>query len=208
MSPTLRSYHQILWSKALPSGGAWQLEEDARGYLVHRTDTVVTYLASDAITTNLYGRAAGVIAEIPPSQIPRDLGYTIGSSILFPGECIGRQMTINGARGFHPRIADRFDLTLECIRLHYARRPSPLAGALDRYASFFELFTDLEGYVGFFLLQDLLDEAGQVRFFHPFAGFDASPLPRTPADYLAYRAASDDFIRARNARIEVWAAGL
>ncbi|WP_113903400.1 DUF6994 family protein [Brevibacterium celere] len=35
--------------------------------------------------------------------------------------------TINGARGLHPRIVDRFDLTLECIRRHYRGEPSPLA---------------------------------------------------------------------------------
>ena len=35
---------------------------------------------------------------------------------LFPGNQIGRKMTINAARGCHPRINDRFDLTVECIR--------------------------------------------------------------------------------------------
>jgi hypothetical protein len=63
------------------------------------------------------------------------IGYTIGGMMLFPGNRIGRQMTINGARGFHPRIKDRFDLTVECIRRHYLNVDSPLSATLARYAS-------------------------------------------------------------------------
>jgi hypothetical protein len=37
--------------------------------------------------------------------------------ILFPGNRVGRFQTINGARGFNTAIADRLDLTLECVRL-------------------------------------------------------------------------------------------
>ncbi|MCG8654879.1 hypothetical protein [Yimella sp. NH-Cas1] len=35
---------------------------------------------------------------------------------MFPANPIGGKVTINGAKGFHPRIKDRSDLTLECIR--------------------------------------------------------------------------------------------
>ena len=35
---------------------------------------------------------------------------------MFPANRIGGKVTINGAKGFHPRIKDRSDLTLECIR--------------------------------------------------------------------------------------------
>ena len=44
---------------------------------------------------------------------------------------------------------------------------SPLAATLDRYAGFFSLFSDFDGYVDFFLLNDLT-EVGTVRFFMPF----------------------------------------
>jgi len=32
------------------------------------------------------------------------IGYTIGGMMVFPGNRLGRKMTINVARGFHPRI--------------------------------------------------------------------------------------------------------
>ncbi|MFC2511158.1 MAG: DUF6994 family protein [Candidatus Nanoperiomorbus sp.] len=38
-----------------------------------------------------------------------------GSEIIFPSELRGGTQTINRARGWHRKIGDRFDLTLECI---------------------------------------------------------------------------------------------
>jgi hypothetical protein len=204
-SPTLQRYHRTLWSKPLPSGIVFTLEPERGSYLVHRSAAGTFYLASDAITTHLSGRAWKVIEWIPPEQRPQSEPYTIGSSIVFPGDVRNRRMTINGARGFHPRIADRFDLTLECIRRHYLNQPSPLAEALERYADFFRLFVHFEGYVSFFLLQDLLDDSRErISFFHPFDDFTTPADPRTPESYLSYVEASDQFIRARNARIRRW----
>ena len=38
-SPTLHRYHQLLWSKPLPSGAPFTLEDGRPGnYLVHRSD--------------------------------------------------------------------------------------------------------------------------------------------------------------------------
>ena len=48
-----------------------------------------------------------------------------------------------------------FDLTLECIRLFYENKESPLSFVFQRYIEFFNLFCDFKGYVDFFLLQDL-----------------------------------------------------
>lgn len=58
----------------------------------------------------------------------------------------------HGARGFHPRITDRIDLTLECIRRHYQAEDSPRGEVLARYGDFFALFEDFRGYVDFWLL--------------------------------------------------------
>ena len=115
-------------------------------------------------------------------------------------------MTINGARGFHPRIADRFDLTLECIRRYYLgiidQQRNPLGDALKRYSDFFALFEDFSGYVDFFLLQDLIAAGGhEIQFFHRFDDFLTDAVPRTVENYLGYLNASNDFIRARNRRI-------
>lgn len=204
-SATLRRYHRLLWSKPLPSGDTFILNEEPDSYLVHRSHLGVFHLASDAITTNLLGRAWRIIRQIPADERPEDLGYTIGSSILFPGNKVEGRATINGARGFHPRIADRFDLTLECIRRHYAGEDSPLAGALARYAEFFRLFGDFEGYTDFFLLQDLVHgDAQRVRFFHPFDGFLSPAVPRSVEEHLAYVRASNQFIRCRNRRVKAY----
>jgi hypothetical protein len=118
------------------------------------------------------------------------------------GNRIGRKMTINGARGFHPRIKDRFDLTVECIRRHYRKEDSPLSDTLARYADFFALFGDFRGYVEFFLLQDLVTEDfSAVKFFTPFDDFIPWPLPQTTEAYRAYKQHALDFIGARNRRI-------
>ena len=122
--------------------------------------------------------------------------------MVFPGNCVDRKMTINGARGFHPRIKDRFDLTVECIRRHYCNEHSPLSDTLARYADFFGLFGHFGGYVEYFLPQDLVTEdCSAVRFFTPFANFTASPLPGSVDAYRAYRQRAVDFIEARNRRI-------
>ena len=64
---------------------------------------------------------------------------------------------------------------MECIRRQYLGETSPLAEVLSRYGDFFALFEDFEGYVDFFLLQDLVsDGLSSVRFFMPYAGFGAA----------------------------------
>lgn len=110
-------------------------------------------------------------------------------------------MTINKARGMHPRIADRFDLTLECIRRHYQDEESPLASTLSEYAGFFELFNDFSGYVDFWLLQDLVGD-DQIRFWLPFDDFQTRAVPQDVESYLRYSQGREDFITARNARID------
>ena len=130
------------------------------------------------------------------------VGYTIGGMIIFPSNRVDGRQTINGARGFTRRIADRFDLTLECIRRYYVAAPSPLGETLARYADFFALFGDLRGYVDFFLLQDLVDPfTGEIRFFLPFDDFNGPAVPQDVDAYRAYRSRSIEFVSARNRRI-------
>ena len=62
------------------------LEAERGTYLVHRSAAGTFHLASDAITTHLWGRARKAIESIPPDQRPQSEPYTIGSSILFPGD--------------------------------------------------------------------------------------------------------------------------
>src|SRR4051812_3427631 len=122
--------------------------------------------------------------------------------MVFPSYQVDGKMTINGQRGCHPRIRDRFDLTLECIRRHYLDGPSPLSDTLARYADFFGLFGDFAGYVDFFHLQDLVNEVTlTVKFSMPFEDFTASPLPGTLDAYLLYRQRAIGFLESRNRRI-------
>jgi hypothetical protein len=208
-SPTLRRYHRLLWSKPLPDGLVFELDDSAplsTAYLHHLSVLGEFFLASDTVIPSFWKEPA--IAAIvdqtsrPDHETFHRLSYTIGGMMLFPGNRVGGKMTVNGARGFHPRIKDRFDLTVECIRRHYVGERSPLSEVLARYAGFFALFRDFTGYVAFFHLQDLVDaEVAGVRFFTPFDGFEVSPVPASREGYLAYRDCATAFIRARNRRI-------
>jgi hypothetical protein len=209
-SPTLRRYHKALWSKRLPCGEVFSLDDTTRGhYLYHQSALGKFSLASDAVvpTFSRERRLAHIIDTIPGEEREafNRIGYTIGGMMVFPGEKVGGQMTINGARGCHPRIKDRFDFTVECIRRHYCNEGSPLQDVLERYATFFGLFRDFRGYVEFFLLQDLVtDDCSVVKFFTPFEDFRTSPLPASIDSYRAYRQLAMQFIEARNRRILEW----
>jgi hypothetical protein len=207
-SPTLRGFHQLLWSKPLPSGVPFDLARVPGGYLTHFSQLGEFKLSSDTISNSLRGskRRAGLIAQIPSVKLDafQSLGSTVGARILFPGNRVDGKPTINVARGFNAQIADRFDLTLECIRLHYLGQASPLAATLDRYANFFGLFDSFKGYVDFFLLGDLVQD-GQVRFYLPFDGEFGQPLPNTVDEYIEYMTNTMGFVAARNERISAFA---
>jgi hypothetical protein len=206
-SSTLRSYHQFLWSKALPRGGIFALHNSSpRAYLYHESPLGEFFLSSDTVIPSFWKERslASIFAHIPAAE--RDefhrLGYTIGAMMIFPGNKVAGKMTINGARGCHPKIKDRFDLTIECIRRHYMSERSPLSDVLARYEDFFRLFGSFKGYVEFFLLQDLVSpDYSAVRFSAPFTDFTGSPVPSTLEAWRRYRDSAAEFIAARNARI-------
>jgi hypothetical protein len=114
-------------------------------------------------------------------------------------------MNLNGARGFNSLIADRFDLTLECIRRHYAGIDSPLKSVLNRYIEFFELFEDFNGYVDFFFLGDLVDRKEKIKLFLPQKPpFSESGYPSSETEYLEYRENSMAWTFTRNETISKW----
>ncbi len=203
-SKTLRRYHKQLWSKSLPSGEPFELDDRKPGsYLYHRSALGEFWLASDAVipTFRWHPRIQSLIAPDVVSAF-NALSYTIGGMMVFPGNQVERKWTLNQARGCTRAIGDRFDLTLECIRLHYAGGTSPLSGVLARYSTFFGLFQTFQGYVDFFLLQDLVTPDGtSVRIAPPFDGFRGSPIPATAEEYESYRSAAVAFVEARNRRI-------
>ena len=208
-SATLRRYHQLLWSKPLPDGSPFDLDTiTPDAYLHHASNLGEFVLTSDSFIPSYAGwsRKQALLNEVGWERVDafRTLAYTIGGMIVFPGNRVGRFQSINGARGFNTAIADRMDLTLECIRLHYAGAPSPLEAVLGRYRDFFDLFTDFAGYLEFFLLQDLV-EGDKIRFFLPSDGFTRPASPLDVDSYEEYMNQSMAFVQARNERISRWA---
>lgn len=205
-SATLLRHHQVLWGRPLPDGTSFDLTRVRRGVLEHRSHLGRFLLTSDTIATShrrakphLYD-AAGDAANAAFHR----LGYTIGGSIVFPGTQIDRKWTINQSRGMRAAISDRWDLTLEAIRRHYAGLESPLSDALARYASFFRAFGSFDGYVQHFMLDDMVD-GGHVRFTSHFDEYRGPALPQRLEDYLAHREAQLDLVARRNARIAAFA---
>jgi len=170
-SSTLRQYHKFLWSKPLPSGRLFHLDDTVRGvYLHHRSELGEFFLCSDSVipTFTRWGFAAAYPELVTKEENEAFMGiaYTIGGMMVFPGNAIDRKWTINQARGCLRKISDRLDLTLECIRRYYLGQGSPLSETLARDRDFFALFADFSGYVDFFLLQDLVaDDCSAVNVF-------------------------------------------
>lgn len=208
-SATLRRYHRLLWSKPLPSGTPFDL--DAK--LHHRSRLGEFWLSSDGITHTYSAwtrprRLVEVLAQVPAAEVASfyNLGCTVGAYTVFPASVRvdGKwRQSINQSRGIHPKIRDRFDLTLECIRRMYLGRGSPLANALAPYERFFALFETFPGYVDHFLLNDLVsDDYAHVRHWTDFDEFAGDALPASSvAHYRSYAGNAMAFIRARNERI-------
>lgn len=205
-SPTLRKYHKMLWSKPLPNGKTFELNDNKNGiYLHHKSELEEFFLGSDAITHSYknHKRKHWLTKQIP-SEVDElfDTGSTIGAYILFPNNRIDGNRTINQARGVNSLIDDRFDLTLECIRLFYLSQKSPLYDTLFRYKNFFDLFDNFTGYIKFFLLKDLVDENQKIKFYLPFNDFKTPPTFSDIDEYLLYKKGVMNFIKSRNKRIE------
>lgn len=207
-SKTLREFHQILWSKPLPSGDYMELQylPNSYHYLIFESKLGTMFLSSDSVTNSMtfHKKMEPILSQIPKEQIEhfKTVGSTIGSKVLFPGKKVDGFQTINQARGFSTAIKDRFDLTLECIRLFYLNEPSPLRDTFERYSDFFGLFGDFQGYVDFFLLQDLVENGEVKPFFLPFDLFGTTgPYPKSTDEYIIYMNNSIEFVKARNNRI-------
>jgi len=142
-SATLRSYHRYLWSKRLPIGEQLELEE-AGSNLSYRFNMQTIKFSSDSISNSFIDtkKISHLLQTVEYWEFEefRDRGSTIGGYLIFPSEREGGKMTINGARGFNNKIADRFDLTLECIRLHYRGLENPLQETFSTLTNhFFEI---------------------------------------------------------------------
>jgi hypothetical protein len=204
----LASYHQQLWSKPLPSGDGFSLviKGKTKYCLVTTVDNIEVEYSSDRIVMTMlkWKRMQSLLSLIRKEELESfdALANTIGSYIIFPKNQIDKQPTLNGIRGMSPKIKNRFDLTLECIRLFYNGKDNPLNVHLLRYKSFFDLFVDFKGYVDFFLLQDLVNDQYRILFWLPFNSFDEYQLlPSNVEEYSSYKTSVMNFVVNRNRRI-------
>ena len=95
-SPTLRRYHQQLWSKPLPSGAAFYLSMQTAGkYLHHQSDLGEFSLSSDAVIPSFrkHPIVAGLRAQMPQHELEQyhNLGYTIGGMMIFPSNKVEQE---------------------------------------------------------------------------------------------------------------------
>ena len=206
-SPTLQEYHRIVWSKPLPNGKVFTLNNTSQNRLYHKSELGEFYLSSDMA---FYGfirkchRTEFIVSQISETEIRKFEQLTLntfGGTMIWPSIRINNKMTINGARGFNRQIADRLDLTIECIRRYYLDENSPLYEVFKRYSCFFSLFNNFRGFTDFFLLQDFINEDEQVKFSLPFDNFKRSSLPQTMDEYLQYKTHTTTLVNIRNKRI-------
>lgn len=161
-SPTLQEYHRIVWSKPLPNGKIFTLNKISQNRLYHKSELSEFYLSSDMA---FYGfirkchRTKFIVSQISETDIKEFEQLTLktlGGTMIWPSIRIDNKMTINGARGFNRLIADRLDLTIECVRRYYLEENSPLYEVFKRYSSFFSLFNNFREYIDFFFFKILL----------------------------------------------------
>lgn len=67
------------------------------------------------------------------------------------------------------------------------------------------MFDNFKGYIDFFLLNDLVDENENIKFYLPFDNFKTRPTFTDVQEYLTYKKGVMDFIKARNKRIDNYA---
>lgn len=212
----LRADNSLLWTKELNSGVLFAPTAPSarrKGYLIFTDDSETKHwFGSDAITASYTSwlrprPLVEAIAGLTEKQRTRYFNppYTIGSAMIWPVRSKDRP-TINQARGFRPLIADRMDLTLECIRRHYGGEPwSPLADVINAYSDFFKLFDGFKEFVDFFHLQDLVTPGyDEVLFYLPFENFERSGTPATTQEFVTYREATLEFIAGRGHRMAKW----
>ncbi|BCW67343.1 hypothetical protein NicSoilB4_21060 [Arthrobacter sp. NicSoilB4] len=222
-SKTLREDHELLWSKKLPLSEAIFAPKVTPGkneYLIFTDATGDRFCyGSDAITSSYTdwvkakrprSRAlVEAIAGLNPEQRARylDPPYTIGSAMIWP---VRRKdyHTVNRVRGRNILIADRMDLTLECIQLHYAGKAGhPLEKATTAYKDFFDLFGTFKAFVEFFHFQDLIKPGSdyqEIEYFLKPNNFERAATPATTGEYIEYRENVLAFIKKRSIRMANW----
>ena len=204
-SPTLNANNRALWSKGLPNGEVMDLQSKGAPFVLSWKDF---YFTSDTIIVEMRSLKNQKIIDQALEHI-EDFEevyehllrrfYSIGSMIIFPVHV----NSMNQRRGMNILIADRWDLTLECIRRYYAGEESPLTKVIEQDKAFYDLFLDFKGYVDFFFLQDCVSEDYfSVNIWMGDALFRKSGLPETVEEYFKFLLKEHIFLDKRNKRIQ------
>ena len=206
-SKKLQSYHQCLWNKEVLKGELKsQTGKNGNLYFSYKDIN----LSSDAMINSFRYKNLPFNLKESLAKDKKDYktfqeeyikqSFLIGGMIIFPRH----RNSLNQRRGIHPKIKDRFDLTLECIRRYYMGQGefNPLKNVLEKDSRFFQLFGDFKGFIDFFLLQDWVSEKYQINFMLKFDNFESSPLPQNYEDYMILYHKQLKLVQKRNARIE------
>ena len=204
LSKNLQLYHQTVWSRKLPCGETMALQRGTGpNYLTWKDFR----FGSDSIIVSFryekYRQMLDEVQKVVPNykSFVEDYlhrAYTIGGMMIFPKHA----GSINQAKGTSPKLRDRWDLTLECIRRHYCNEESPISKTLARDKEFFDLFVDFKGFVDYFFLQDCVSpDYSSVKIWVGNAEFTEEPLPKTVDEYLLWINQQMDFLEKRNGRI-------
>lgn len=204
-SPTLKSYHQLLWSRELPNGQKMVLEKGNSYNYLSWND--FRFGSDSIIATFRWRKNQKLIAQVFDKvgdyktyyENILHASYTIGGMIIFPKH----KASINQNRGRNGLISDRWDMTLECIRRYYNDEDSPLYQTLQSDKSFFDLFVDFQGYVDFFFLQDCVStNYSSVNNWSGNFDFEKRGIPETIDEYFGYINNELEFLNKRNQRIK------
>lgn len=223
LSESLREYHACLFENRKIKSCSFTIKTNKPNHIIFNNGKIEIIFTPDSIT-NIFQLSNRKWKSKSEKEILKDycnqdkkikeltdefntIDYTIGSSIVFPirinGESIGN--TLNRARGVLYKIHDRIDYTLECIKRYFEgnTEDNPLKNSLSKNKEFFDLFYGFEEYVDFFMLNDLIDENGNVKSLCNEIDFN-KPFPETLEDYQTYIRKTNEFIKARNKRIKEW----
>ncbi len=211
-SPTMKEYHRLIYSKPLPDGKEFKLESHDSSYYYLTWNDI--RFGSDSIIASFRYKDYQWMHDKLRIRLPdynkyiqdyRHKAYTVGGEIIFPKH----NQSMNQNRGCNKKIRDRFDLTLECIRLFYEGKTSPLFNTIESDKDFFDLFGNFENYVKFFFLDDLCSpDYKEIIFWLDFDGFKQNPFPKTEDEYLDFVEKELLFVKKRNERIYQFCQGL
>lgn len=220
----LRESHRILWSRPLRTGNSWSFRPKSGWYLKNaeprEKEPAEWSVGSDNFATTHTSALPTMAAGIRGYDKKHLHAFcTIGGYIVFPNglaqtrktNARARKWTLNQARGCDPRISDRFDLTLEAIRLYFngstTRDANPIGDVLDAYGWFFDSFgkgaEGFDAYVDYFFLNPMVSGGRVVALYGRDLDF-GSALPSCESTYRDYIENQSAVVKMRNELITRW----